>query len=62
MNIICCNLLLLQQQSIDNTQLCTGRSPLEAAKDEDSYKDEDDMEAKIEIVKLLEAAQSGASK
>ena len=34
---------------------------MEAAKDEDSYKDEDDMEAKIEIVKLLEAAhaQSG---
>ena len=59
MNIFCYNLMILQPQSIDNTQLCTGLSPLEAAKDEDLYKDEDDREAKIEIVKLLEAAQSG---
>ena len=59
MNIFCHNLMILQPQSIDNTQLCTGLSPLEAAKDKDSYKDEDDREAKIEIVKLLEAAQSG---
>ena len=58
---------LLQPQSIDNTQLCTGMSPLEVAKDsnedDDSYEDEDDREAaqlkKREIVKLLEAAQSG---
>ena len=50
-------MLLLQQQSIDNTQLCTGESPLEAAKNTDD--DEDYREEKREIVKLLEAAQSG---
>ena len=58
--------MLLQPQSIDNTQLCTGVSPLEVAKDkgENSYEDEenDDKEASKKIVKLLEAAQSGALK
>ena len=41
----------------------TDSSPLEVAKDsnedDDSYEDEDDREAKREIEKLLEAAQSG---
>ena len=51
--------MLLQQQSIDNTQLCTGDSPLEAAKDTEDEKDERKKREKREIVKLLEAAQSG---
>ena len=52
-------MLLLQQQSIDDTQLCTGDSPLEAAKDTEEGEDERKKREKREIVKLLEAAQSG---